>query len=136
MIGIEGDDSSVYGSLSWRYIHSTTLWFLKRHSDLFEIYYVLRSYSYTQKRKLKQLINQTNITSRQLGFTHLRAPTDIKPDEFYAPSTASVSLSRIHLYHLISKARRQTDHSVRQLVSGSVTNKIVLTHPLFGFWSL
>ena len=92
----------------------------------------LRSYSYTQKRKLKQLINQTNITSRQLGFTHLRAPTGIKPDEFYAPSTASVSLSRIHLYHLISKARRQTDHSVRQLVSGSVTNKIVLTHPLFG----
>ena len=46
---------------------------------------VLRSYSYTQKRKLKQLINQTNITSLQLGFTHLRAPTGIKPDEFYAP---------------------------------------------------
>ena len=33
MIGIEGDDSSICRSLSWRYVHSTTLWFLKCHSD-------------------------------------------------------------------------------------------------------
>ena len=79
---------------------------------------VLRSYSHTPKRKLKQPIDQTNITSRQLGFTLLCEPTGIKPDKFYVPSTASMSLSRIHLYHLISKARRQTDYSVRRSVGG------------------
>ena len=52
---------------------------------------VPRSYSHAQKRKLKQPINETNITSRQPGLTILRAPTCIKPDDFYAPSTASFS---------------------------------------------
>ena len=93
---------------------------------------VLRSYSQTQKRKLKQNFIKTKITSRQLCFTLLRAPNCIKPDEFYVPSTTSMSLSRIHLYHLISKARRQKDHSGRQLDCRSVTNKKILTHPLFG----
>ena len=84
---------------------------------------VLRSYSQTQKRKLKQNFIKTKITSRQLCFTLLLAPNCIKLDEFYAPSTASMSLSRIHLYHLISTARRQKDHSGRKLDGRSVTNK-------------
>ena len=97
--------------------------FFKRHSGLFEIYYcteiVLTNSKEEIETKFYQNENHFSSTAPHL----LRAPTCIKPDEFYAPSTASMSLSRIHLYHLISTARRQKDHSGRQLDSRSVTNK-------------